>query len=102
METAFGVLMLIGIVVWICVRALASSERSAARTEPAPAVRPHGREELYGPRSQPGFDRDDQAFFEGYIWGRLQERNDEQQQHDVAGGNDDGISNGNDCLDHDC
>ena len=101
METAFGVLILFGIVAWICVRALASSEQSATKPETGAAVRSQGGAELSTPRSPSGIDHDDQAFVDGYIWGRLQERHDEHQQHGGVGSHDDAMLDSDDCSDGD-
>jgi hypothetical protein len=43
---------------------------------------------------------DDAAFFDGYIWGRLQERHDEHQ-HGHAAAQDHDVSDGDDCWDDD-
>jgi hypothetical protein len=45
---------------------------------------------------------DDAGFFDGYVWGRLQERHDERQQNDGhAGGQDHGMFDGDDGFDDD-
>jgi hypothetical protein len=95
MEAILGVLVVFSIVVWIRARIRAISEQSA----PAP-VRPHRINPLYAPRSESGLNRDHEAFVDGYIWGRLQERHDEQQHHGVAGGNDYDVFGDDDCFDH--
>jgi hypothetical protein len=43
---------------------------------------------------------DDAAFFDGYIWGRLQERHDERQ-HGLADAHDHDMSDGDGCSDDD-
>jgi hypothetical protein len=42
----------------------------------------------------------DEAFFDGYVWGRLQERHDERQ-HGPAGEHDHDMLDGDDCFDDD-
>jgi hypothetical protein len=46
----------------------------------------------------PSSSNDDAAFFDGYVWGRLQERHDERL-HGSAGEHEHDMLDGDDCFD---
>jgi hypothetical protein len=107
MEAVFAVSLLVGVVVWLLVRDPKGRNGPAARSrgETAapggvhpPAVRPAAVQPLPAAPSI----HDDAAFFDGYVWGRLQERHDERQHdHGQAGGHDHDMFDGDDGYDDD-
>lgn len=90
MEAFFGVVVIVGVVVWVCGRSSNGRDRPAATPRRGPPARTVPPMLPASPASN-----DDAAFFDGYIWGRLQERHDERQHeqaeahdHDMFGGDD--------------
>jgi hypothetical protein len=97
MEAVLGVLMIVSIVIFVCVRVSDGRGRPAAQprrgrptpSQPVPPMLP----------SSPS-GKDDAAFFDGYIWGRIQERHDERQ-HGPADEHDHDMFDGDDCFEDD-
>jgi hypothetical protein len=110
MEAVFGVLLIVGVTIWLLVRDPKGRDRPAARARPASELAPRGVEvravlPLARRPAPPAFPAtsssdDDAPFFDGYIWGRLQERHDERQ-HGLAGGHDHDMFDGDDGFDDD-
>ncbi len=119
MEPVFAVMVVLGVLIWLLVRDPKGRDAPAARARAGPAVVQPGPAVLQpGPAVvQPGPAvvqplpaalppiapvHDDAAFFDGYVWGRLQERRDERQ-HDAghAGGHDDDMFDADDGFDDD-
>jgi hypothetical protein len=104
MEAVMGVLLIVGIVIWAFARNATVGERTVGQrpvTTPRPAPVP-GPSVVHPARpvlTEPASHPDDGAFFDGYIWGRLQERHDEQQ-HGASGAYDHGMFDGDDGCDH--
>lgn len=105
MEAVFAVLLLAGTVVWVWARVVKDAERPGAMPKPFPAppaprsIRPGlGVQPLLATRVEPPACLDDGAFFDGYIWGRLEERHD-QQQHGAADSHDHDMFDGDDSCD---
>jgi hypothetical protein len=102
MEAFVGVLMIVSVVIWVCVRFSDGRDGSAAQPRRGPPARPRGvppQRVTPIPPSSPS-SHDDAAFFDGYIWGRLQERHDERQ-HGSAEAHDHDMFDGDDCFDVD-
>jgi hypothetical protein len=95
MEAFFGVVVIVGVVVWIFGRSSNGRDGPAAIPRRGPPVAP-----MLPPSPMPPAPAasDDAAFFDGYIWGRLQERHDERQ-HGPASGHDHDMFDGDDCFD---
>jgi hypothetical protein len=91
MEAFFGVVVIVGVVVWICGRGSNGRDRPAATPRRGPPV---------APMPPAPAASDDVAFFDGYIWGRLQERHDERQ-HEQADAHDHDMFGDDDCFDDD-
>jgi hypothetical protein len=94
MEAVLVLLIVIGVVIWLCARTPGGRQGPApgpgsGRVAPQPATEP----------SAP-----DVAFFDGYIWGRLQQRHDERQHDHGSGrgsGHDHDMFDGDDGYDDD-
>jgi hypothetical protein len=110
METVFGVLLIVGVGIWLLVRDPKGRDRPAARGRPASDLSPPGGQvPVVLPLALPAVplafpatasNADDAPFFDGYIWGRLEERHAERQ-HGPAGGHDHDMFDGDDGFDHD-
>jgi hypothetical protein len=93
MEAVFAVSLVVGVVIWLFVRDPKGPSGPGARARPEPAAPglgvhpPTARSAVQPLPAAPSHD--DAAFFDGYVWGRLQERHD-QRQHDPGrtGGHD--------------
>jgi hypothetical protein len=114
MEAFLGVLMIVTVVIFVYVRFSDGRGRAAAqprhgRPTPSHAVPPqrvlpqHGKTpgaSSVPPTPSSPSSHDDAAFFDGYIWGRLEERHNERQ-HEQADAHDHDMFDGDDCYDDD-
>lgn len=81
MDTVFALLVIVGVVLWI--RSL-SYKVTAAPTVPPPRTRAAATgaaAAFVQPPVEDPYRRGDEAFFDGYIWGRYEERHDHQSEH---------------------
>jgi len=105
MEPVFAVVVVLGVLIWLLVRDPKGRDAPAARARAGPAVVQPGPAVVQAlPAALPAIPpvHEDAAFFDGYVWGRLQERHDERQR-DVghAGAHDHDMFDGDDGFDDD-
>jgi hypothetical protein len=97
MEAVLGVLMIVSVVIFVWVRI---SRGVPPHRVPPPRGQTRGASTVPPVLPASPSSHDDAAFFDGYIWGRLQERHDEQQ-HGPADEHDHDMFDGDDSFDDD-